>query len=204
MTRKLCPAVSLALTWLLTGLYFAHCDAQPDAAGRPEAWAQRLSRTGLPNLHKVSDGLYRGAQPSALGVQELKKMGVKTIVNLRSAHSDADFLGDAGLACVAIPMSAWHPETEDVVDFLKIATDKGRTPVFVHCQHGADRTGMVCAVYRIVVQGWTRDDAIREMTQGGFGHHPIFRDLSSFLRDLDVDALRKAAGLTGEPGPGRK
>jgi protein tyrosine/serine phosphatase len=41
-----------------------------------------------------------------------------------------------------IPMEAWRPEQEDVVRFLRIVTDPKRVPVLVHCQHGADRTGM--------------------------------------------------------------
>ncbi len=196
MRRRLAPAVALAVLWVLAGLHFAGCSGSCVATGgRPASWATPLQRPGLPNLHKVSDGLYRGAQPTAEGFREMKKMGVKTIVNLRSANSDRELLGDTGIPCLDIPMTAWHTETEDAVRFLKIATDKSKAPVFVHCQHGADRTGVMCAVYRIVVQGWAKDDAIREMTHGGFGHHAIFTNLSRFIRGLDVEAVRKQAGL---------
>jgi protein tyrosine phosphatase (PTP) superfamily phosphohydrolase (DUF442 family) len=41
-------------------------------------------------------------------------------------------------------MKAWHPEEKEIVKFLKTVTDKTKTPVFVHCQHGADRTGLMC------------------------------------------------------------
>lgn len=194
--RHIAPVV-LAALWLATTGYLATVGAEPavQSAARPRAWAAPVSKPGLPNLHKVSDDLFRGAQPTAEGFRELKQMGIRTVVNLRAGHSDRDELGDTALGYEHIAMNAWHAEAEDVVRFLELVADKTKTPVFVHCQHGADRTGMVCAAYRIAVQGWSRDEAIREMTRGGFGHHPIFRNLSRFLRELDVQALRKQAGL---------
>jgi protein tyrosine/serine phosphatase len=93
-------------------------------------------------------------------------------------------------------MTTFYPVTGDVVRFLKIVTDPNHTPVFVHCQHGADRTGTMCAVYRIAVQGWSKDEAIAEMTKGGFGHHAIYKNLVKFVRDLDIDEIKRAAGLS--------
>jgi len=150
----------------------------------------------LPNLHRVSDVLYRGAQPtSPEGFRQLKAMGINTVVNLRSFTSGRKETTDAGLAYESIYMKAWHPEDEDVVQFVRIVTDPARQPVFVHCQHGSDRTGTMCAVYRVVVQGWDKEAAIREMTEGGFGFHEVWAGLPKFLRDLDVPATRQKAGL---------
>ncbi len=160
----------------------------------PEAWAVPMDRPGLPNLHRVSPGLYRGAQPTAEGMRELRKLGVRTVVNLRSFHSDRHEIGDTGLAYEHIFMKAWHPEDEDVVRFLQIVTDRDRTPVFVHCQHGADRTGTMCAVYRMVVQGWTREEALSEMTNGGFGFHEGWQNLLDYMDGLDVERLSRQAG----------
>lgn len=159
------------------------------------ASATPLQRPGLPNLHRVSPVLYRGAQPTAEGFGELKKMGVRTVVNLRWLHSDRDELGETDLAYETISMKSWHPEDEDVVQFLRIVSDSHRTPVFVHCQHGADRTGTMCAVYRIAVQGWTKNEAIQEMTQGGFGFHDGWQNLLNYINDLDVQQLRRKAGI---------
>ncbi len=195
MRPRLFPTVALAAAWLAAGVYCLHRDWGLAAEERPDAWATPMRRPGLPNLHKVSDALYRGAQPTAEGFRALKKMGVKTVINLRSHHSDADELGHTGLAYEEIPMSARHTGADDAVRFLKLVTDKARTPAFVHCKAGADRTGAMCALYRIAVQGWTKDEAIREMTRGGFGHHFIYRNLARFLRDLDVEDLRQKAGL---------
>ncbi len=178
--------------------------AAPDAAlspARPANWATPLERPGLPNLFKVSDRLYRGAQPTAEGFAELKKLGIRTVVNLRADHSDLALMDKVGLGYVSVPMRAWHPEREDLVMFLKVVTDTTRTPVFVHCQHGSDRTGEICAAYRVAVQGWAVEDAIKEMLEGGFGFHDIWRKrIGNYLRGLDYDAIRRKAGI---PAPAK-
>ena len=139
----------------------------------------------------MSDILYRGAQPEDEGFAELKKLGIETVVNLRSLHSDRSECEEAELAYVKINCQAWEAEEEEVVDFLKVLADPDRRPVFVHCQHGADRTGMMVAVYRLVEQGWSKEDAIAEMTEGGFGYHSIWKELIEYIEELDVDQLRQ-------------
>ena len=86
-------------------------------------------------------------------------------------------------------------KTEIIEAFLKIVSDKKNAPVFVHCQYGADRTGTMCAIYRIVILGWPKEEAIREMKEGGFGYHPIWKKLLKYIRALDVDRIKKEAGL---------
>lgn len=162
---------------------------------RPKAWAQAVKRPGAPNFFRVTKALYRGAQPSAEGMRELKKMGIRTVVNLRSFHSDRDELGDTGMGYEHITMKAWHAEDKEVVRFLRIVTDKQRTPVFVHCQHGSDRTGTMVAIYRVAVCRWSKDEAIREMIEGGFGFHTVWRGLPEYIRGLDIQAMRRAAGI---------
>ena len=162
--------------------------------GRPTGPSSSIG-PGLPNLHKVNDGLYRGAQPTAEGIRELEKLGVKTIICLRDKHSDKDILGDSKIAFEHIPMKTWNPEDEQVVRFLQIVADKNRQPVFVHCQHGADRTGTMCAIYRIAVDGWTKQQAIDEMTNGGFNYHSIWTNLPKFIEKLDVEKIKDKAGL---------
>ncbi|MCE5277026.1 MAG: tyrosine-protein phosphatase [Planctomycetaceae bacterium] len=158
-------------------------------------WAATMSKPGLPNLHQVSETLYRGAQPTEEGMKQLKAMGVRTIVNLRSMHSDRDEIGRTGLAYEHIRMNAWHAEDEDIIRFLQIVTDPARQPVFVHCQHGSDRTGTMCAVYRIAVQGWTKDQALQEMTEGDFGFHEIWQNLLVYINALDIEKIRLQAGI---------
>jgi protein tyrosine/serine phosphatase len=162
---------------------------------RPATWARRLERPGLPNLHQVDAGYYRGAQPTAEGMAELVSMGIRTVVNLRALHSDRDEIGKLPLGYEHISAKAWHAEDEDVIRFLKIVTNPEKQPIFVHCQHGADRTGTMTAVYRIVIQGWSKDNAIAEMTQGDFGFHTIWQNLVRYIRELDVEKIRAGAGL---------
>ncbi len=163
---------------------------------RPAEWALPVAKKGLPNLFKVSDDLYRGAQPTAEGMKELKKMGIKTIINLRSFHSDRDKIGDNAFNYVHIYMKAWHPEDEETVRFLKEVTNRSNLPAFLHCMHGADRTGAMVAVYRMAVMGWSREKAIRELKEGGFGYHRMWeRYLIPYLEKIDIDAMKKKAGL---------
>ena len=84
--------------------------AGQSGAIRPKTWAQPVKLSGVPNLYRVSGELYRGDQPSPQGMQNLKNLGLKTILNLRSFHSDRDEIGDTGLAYEHIYMKAWHPE----------------------------------------------------------------------------------------------
>jgi protein tyrosine/serine phosphatase len=197
------PRVSrllLVLVVLSTGLLFSATNPTAEPASRPATWATKLNRPGLPNLHKIDDGLYRGAQPTAEGLKELKRMGVKTIVNLRAEHSDKEILGSVDLVLEEIPMSAWNVTEDHVARFLRIATDKDRRPVFVHCQHGADRTGTMCAVYRVVAGGWTKQQAIEEMTKGGFGFHPVWTNLPKLIERLDVEKVKTKAGMKKKQG----
>ena len=195
ITASQTPALPTSAPATATSATTAEASTAPAPTTRPIEWATPLQHAGLPNLHRVDTGLYRGAQPTPEGIQELKKMGIKTIINLRTLHSDRDGLADTGLAYETISFATWHPEDDDIVRFLQIVTDKTRWPIFVHCQHGSDRTGTMCAIYRIAVQGWSKDEAIREMTQGGFGFHEGWQNLLIYLRKLDVPAIKHLAGL---------
>ena len=162
---------------------------------RSPKWAQPIKLEGTSNLHKVSGVLYRSAQPDAAGFRNLKKMGIRTVINLRSFHSDRKKIGDTGLAYEHIYMKAWHAEDHEVVRFLQIVTDPKRQPVLVHCQHGSDRTGMTCAIYRIAVEGWKNEDALKEMKEGVYGFHQVFFNLEHYIQKLDVTAIKKRSGL---------
>jgi protein tyrosine/serine phosphatase len=167
------------------------------AADRPATWAVAPAEKipGLPNFFQVAPGLYRGAQPTAEGMRRLEAMGVRTVLSLRAFHEDESLLPETKLAHPRIRFNTWHPEDEDVVRFLRIVTDPARAPVFVHCQHGSDRTGTMIAIYRIALQRWEKDEAIREMTEGGFGFHPLWENLKTYIRGLDIDAIRRKAGV---------
>lgn len=185
------------LTLVLTGLMLLTpaLNGCKKSAPPPSATpAEKLELSGCGNLYKVSDTLYRGEQPSAEGFAELEKLGIKTVVNLRSLHSDKTKLKGTKLACEHIRMEAWDPQQKEIEEFLAIATNKTKQPVFVHCLHGADRTGTMVAVYRIVVEGWDKEKALDEMQNGPFGFHAMFKELPAFIEELDVETLRKKYG----------
>ena len=158
-------------------------------------WAVKLDQPGLKNFCRVTPKLYRCAQPGEEGMRQLEKLGIKTVICLRGFHDDAEEVKGTALRTEHIHFNTWHPEDDDVVRFLKIITTTKNGPFVVHCQHGSDRTGTMIAIYRIAVQGWTKDEAIEEMTKGGYGFHPLWKNLLRYLRALDVEALKKGAGL---------
>ncbi|HEY5999195.1 MAG TPA: tyrosine-protein phosphatase [bacterium] len=164
------------------------------AAPRPAEWAQPIAREGVPNLFKVTDTLYRSAQPTAAGMKSVEALGVRTVINLRAFHSDAKEVEGTALLNEELSVKTWHLEDEDVVRVLRLLRDPARGPYLVHCQHGADRTGTMIAMYRMVVQGWPREKAIDELVNGGYGFHPVWRNILAYLGQVDVGKIRAAVG----------
>jgi protein tyrosine/serine phosphatase len=182
----------LVLMLLMVPLVVVVCRKKPaDQGNAYQLQVVPLELAGCSNLYKVSDGLYRGAQPETEGFKELKKLGIKTILNLRLSHSDRKLIEGTDLEYVHIKMEAWDADYDEVKQALQVITDKSKQPVFVHCKHGADRTGAVIAAWRLTADGWTKEKAIEEMTKGPFGFHKIWRGLPKFIRNLNVEKLQK-------------
>jgi protein tyrosine/serine phosphatase len=126
----------------------------------------------LPNFHQVNAGLYRGAQPRADGLQKLVSLGIKTILNLRAAderaHAEEEEARALGMRYINIAMEGLdRPKDEQIEQALSIINDAANQPVFVHCKHGADRTGTLIAIYRITHDGWSSEEALREAKRYG-------------------------------------
>ena len=190
LARMICASALIAI------LSLGGCTTTPiPAAQRPSTWAQPVDHDGLPNCFKVSDTLYRGAQPDPKGLYELVSMGIRTVINARSEDYDSAGLAATKINYMHLPMSAFNAHDREVIAFLRIVTDKSTGPVFLHCQHGSDRTGLLCAMYRIAVQDWSKAQAIAEMTQGGMGFHGIFQNLIAYINDADIERLKREAGL---------
>lgn len=177
---------------LLAGGLLAHpgARAQVQTVPRPPAWAQPVSLPGVLNLHRITDQLYRSQQPSAEGMARLKQLGIQTIINLRAFHSDREALSGTGLLDAQLHVNTWHIEDEDVVAVLRLLRQPGNGPFLIHCQHGADRTGLMSAMFRIVEQAWTKEAAIEEMTEGGYGFHAVWRNIPRYIQAVDVDKIR--------------
>jgi protein tyrosine/serine phosphatase len=160
-------------------------------AGRPENWAKPVASQVLKNWYQLDEDVYRSLQPDRKGFEEVWNMGIKTIINLRSNHSDASLIEGLGLNLVEIPMKA-SSFTEDTVIAALRAIRSSPKPVLVHCQHGADRTGVILAMYRIVFQGWAKEEALAELTEGGFGYHSQYKNIPTFVRAADLEKIRAA------------
>jgi protein tyrosine phosphatase (PTP) superfamily phosphohydrolase (DUF442 family) len=163
--------------------------ASATAAQRPEKWAIPVSSEHLKNFYRIDDKLYRSAQPDKKGFQELKTFGVRNVLSFRDYHSDDDGK-DFGLNLYRVKMEAGDVTMEKVVEALRIIRNS-EGPVLIHCWHGSDRTGLISAMYRIVFQGWSKDEAIDELMRGGYGYHSLYKNIPEFIRQADIDEIRK-------------
>lgn len=130
------------------------------------------SYQGLPNLHKVSDHLYRGAQPLNGYARKLGELGVKTVINLRGedelSRTEQKEAETAGLKYFTIAMPGLSaPSDEQVSRVMAIIDNPDNQPVFIHCKRGSDRTGTIAAIYRISHDGWNAERAISEAKHYG-------------------------------------
>ena len=131
--------------------------------------------TDLPNFHTVAPGIYRGGAPTEAGLVKLKQMGIRTVVDLRIApktvakeHRLAQGLG---FRWINLPMGSDPPTAKEVATLISTLKTAPQQPVFVHCQHGADRTGCMIGIWRETQQGWTYTQALAEMRRYGFNPH---------------------------------
>tara|TARA_R110002073_G_scaffold93036_2_gene217624 strand:- start:11 stop:604 length:594 start_codon:yes stop_codon:yes gene_type:complete len=174
----------------LTGLLLAACGVAPGPTrSRVFLPAMRLDDSGgLKNVARITDKLYRGAQPTEQGYQQLKDMGIKTVISFRRFNDSRAEVEAAGLEFVRIPIYASigsNPPTDEQLQlFFDTVLDPEKQPVFMHCKHGKDRTGMMAGLFRIERQCWTNQEAIDEMQ--AFGYHDVFRDLIGFVRGYEA------------------
>ena len=147
------------------------CAARQSAAPSPHqyALAEKMAVSEIKDFGKVNEYLYRGAQPKEEGIEELKKLGIDTIVDLRGERhglmekerAHAEWLG---MRLVSIPGTGWTaPRDEQIARFFSLASETPRRKIFVHCWFGGDRDGMFVAAYRIAFDGWTAEEAVHEM-----------------------------------------
>src|SRR5687768_2500725 len=153
---------------------------------------------GIDNLAVVDPApraLYRGGQPSHEGIKTLKKMGVRTVIDLRAdaVAWERSAVESAGMTYVNIPTVAWDVDPGRVEDVLETVRTCER-PAFIHCRHGRDRTGLSVAVYRLVEQSdaWTRRAAIRDLYRHGY-HSLLFPGIRRYLTTFEPATLVAAA-----------
>ena len=179
---------------LLLSLLAVNAAAQAESNQmRPAAWAQPVDVKGVPNLHRVEKNFYRSAQPDAQGFKTLAtQYGVRTVISLRAFNADEPLVHGLKLRLVRFKIHTWHIEREDVVGALRAlrgAVKEG--PVLLHCQHGADRTGLITALHRILYEGWSKQAASDEMLNGNFGYHAVWGNIPRYIRNVDVERLKR-------------
>ncbi len=152
---------------------------------------------GVVNFAKLDGVLWRGAQPTAEGFRALERAGARTIVSFRHDHDDRPLLKGTTLRYLRIPSRAWRAKEPALAQFLKVLQDPANHPVYIHCAQGRDRTGYNAAAYRLVVQGWTAEAALREMHT--FRFNTLWVGNPGFLRRLDPEAMKARVAQTPTP-----
>ena len=169
---------------------FAGCSKTPKIVYKKE-WAKPVTTIKLKNFYKVDNKLYRSAQPSAEQFKKLEKFGIRYDLNLRQFHDDKKKLQGTKIKYYRIPINTSKMSYQQLVKAVAfLAKTDGKT--LVHCLHGSDRTGTVVAGYRIALEGWSKDKAIDEFINGGYGYHAFwFTNLPKLLESLDVEKFKK-------------
>lgn len=183
----LCISAAIVLA-LFAAVSLYH--AKNETPQRPALWAQPVELPHSANFFRVDPDLYRAAQPTAEAMRAYDAFGIKTVINLRSSHSDEDEVRDTKLGLVWIPVRTRRAGREEVAVRVLQAIRDAEKPVLVHCWHGADRTGMVMALYRIVEQGWTKEEALRELRDGGYNFHSIWGNITTYIEEADIESIR--------------
>ena len=136
--------------------------------------AAKISVPGISNTGKVSDHLFRGAQPHLYDLAELKKLGINTIVDLRAEspqtrNRERLKAESLGIHFDSIPVGGFStPTSAQLAEFFKLLREAPPQTIFVHCEFGEDRTGVFIAAYRIAFDHWSPDQALAEMHAFGF------------------------------------
>lgn len=188
-------AKAAALSLLLAAVvgYALHAasvdDPRAGAVQRDSRWAEPKRAEGLPNLYRVDSEVYRSGQPEGEGLRSAENLGIRTVLSLRSTNRDVALDKSGDLLLRNVPMRSWNTHDEDIIRALRIIHDAPK-PILVHCRHGADRTGLIMAMYRVVFQGWTKEQAKKEMLEGGYGFHSIWINITRRIDRADIVAIR--------------
>jgi len=187
-------AAVLALT-----LSLGPAGAQYAFAG-PEKSSVAVPSIHIDNFGRVDASYYRGAQPQGHDYADLAALGIKTVINLTSDDALAEEQGlveHTGMKYLQIPMTTHAiPTVAQLAEFFKVVNDPASQPVYVHCVGGRHRTGVMTAAYRINHDGWTADQAFKEMKQFKFGADFLHAEFKQFVYGYPT-ALHVAAAAAG-------
>jgi tyrosine-protein phosphatase SIW14 len=169
---------------------------------RYRAYVNRTYR----NFRVVTDGvLVRSAQLPVEGLERLiHDYRIRTIISLRDKQDAGDdrdeeaLCRNVGIRFVRLPPQHWSPingivpAEDNIKEFLKIMDEETRHPVLIHCFAGTHRTGAYVAIYRMEYQGWTNEQAVRELRQNGYVTLDGDLDVREFLEQYQPRRQRTA------------
>jgi len=143
------------------------------------------------NLHAVTAGvLYRSAQLSKNETRwAVRQYQIKSVLNLRGAHAGQHWYddeiaaaGELGLAHFDYPLSSKRFVTSQQIEEILDIVRQAPKPILIHCKSGADRSGLVAALYRYSETGASAADADRELSLV-YGHFPYLTSRSGAMDD---------------------
>lgn len=158
---------------------------------RPTHWAKIIKADA--NLHQVDNLLYRSEQLIDDDKKTIEQLGIKTIINLRyfDRNDNEQLFKGQSIKLINNPILTFKAKPSDIAKALHaIKQEQKHGSVLLHCYHGADRTGIVTAMYRIIYQNWTIEDARQEMKNGGFGYHSVWKNLDNLLSQDGVNKVK--------------
>ena len=150
----------VSLLLVITAVAGATVELSKKTAQKP------IGATSIKNFGKVNHNYYRGSQPTKAEIEQLKAMGIKSVIDLRKDNEpeERSWVEAGGMKYFNIPLKSSQAANEEQTNyFLQLVNDPQNWPVFVHCKGGRHRTGALTAVYRITHDGWTAEEAFREM-----------------------------------------
>lgn len=162
---------------------------------RPAYWAEKQNQTPLNNFYKVSDSVYRSEKPSREAFQFFEQQKIASVLDLRQKHKDVKLAEGTGLKLFSVPMKSATLTDREIITAMQLIK-KAPKPIVVHCAYGSDRTGVTIAMYRIIFQDWTKEEAINEMQHGGFHFHLFHDNLVRYINGADIEQLRSAINAT--------
>jgi protein tyrosine phosphatase (PTP) superfamily phosphohydrolase (DUF442 family) len=173
------------------------------AEAEPPSGSVAVPSIGIDNFGRVGPNYYRGGQPQGRNYADLAALGVKTVINLTSDDAATDekaMTESAGLTYFQIPMTTHVvPTLAQLAEFLRIVNDPANQPVFVHCVGGRHRTGVMTAAHRITHDGWTADQAFKEMKHYKFGADFLHAEFKQFVYSYRPEVLRAGASAAAVP-----
>ena len=158
---------------------------------RPTHWAKELNRAE--NFYQISADVFRSEQPDVNLVPQLKQNRIDVVINLRSSDLDSKQLKNQNLKLIHIPINTWSMNREDLLQVMfEIQQAKAfEQKILIHCYHGSDRTGASIAMYRIIFEDWSTQNALDEMKYGGYGFHPIWINIEKIFTPENIKWIRE-------------